>query len=263
MQRVAPFILRRTKNEVANELPAKTETLVYIPLLDEQKTLYETIRLSACQEIRESIQKTGTERNRMMILDTLLKLRQVCCHPRLTRLEHAEHLESAKLNHLLQMVTELVEEGRKILIFSQFTSMLSLIEHALRKRRFKLSKLTGETKDRVGVVESFQQGHSDIFLISLKAGGTGLNLTAADTVIHYDPWWNPAVEQQATDRAYRIGQDKPVFVYKLLTEHSVEDSILSLQQQKQALMNSIYSEAEVTSTQFSLSTEELLSLIDS
>ena len=160
------------------------------------------------------------------------------------------------------MVSELVSEGRRILIFSQFTSMLKIIGETLTTLKFKYVTLTGATTNRQKVVEEFQEGNVEIFLISLKAGGVGLNLTAADTVIHYDPWWNPAAEQQATDRAYRIGQDKPVFVYKLLTENSVEEQIFQLQQKKLALMNAVYNAAEQQSESFSLSSDDLMALLE-
>ena len=151
---------------------------------------------------------------------------------------------ATELELLLELVEELLEEGRRILIFSQFTSMLSIIEEALMQREIPLSKLTGSTQNRDRVIEKFTSGEASVFLISLKAGGVGLNLTQADTVIHYDPWWNPAAEEQATDRAYRIGQDKPVFVYKLIIEDSVEEKILALQEQKKQLSNALYSEKE-------------------
>ena len=149
------------------------------------------------------------------------------------------------------MLDEMLNEGRKILIFSQFTSMLALIEEAIVARGFRYSLLTGQTKDRETAINNFQDGDAQVFLISLKAGGTGLNLTAADTVIHYDPWWNPAVEQQATDRAYRIGQDKPVFVYKLLTEDTVEEKILKLQEKKQSLADGLYADTQQQKANFS------------
>jgi SNF2 family DNA or RNA helicase len=160
------------------------------------------------------------------------------------KLESARKVrQSAKLELLLEMLEELLEEGRRILLFSQFTSMLALIEEELKIRRLKYVKLTGQTRKRDEVIAAFQNGEAPLFLISLKAGGVGLNLTAADTVIHYDPWWNPAVERQATDRAHRIGQDKPVFVYKLVAADTVEEKILQLQERKQSLADGIYRKA--------------------
>ncbi|MDX9988830.1 DEAD/DEAH box helicase [Thiothrix unzii] len=241
--RVLPFMLRRTKELVASELPPKTEIIRSVPLDGKQRDLYETVRLAMDAKVREEISKKGFARSQIMILEALLKLRQVCCDPRLVKLEKAQKVkESAKLELLMSLLPEMVEEGRKILLFSQFTSMLALIELELEKANISYCKLTGQTKNRDDVVTAFQEGDAKVFLISLKAGGTGLNLTAADTVIHYDPWWNPAVEQQATDRAYRIGQDKPVFVYKLLTEETVEEKILKLQERKQALADGLYSD---------------------
>jgi SNF2 family DNA or RNA helicase len=178
------------------------------------------------------------------VLDALLKLRQICCHPQLLKSDAAQRvLESAKLEYLTQeLLPTLLEEGRRILIFSQFTSMLALIEEHLDQEQIPFLKLTGQTKERAQLVKKFQSGEIPVFLISLKAGGTGLNLTAADTVIHYDPWWNPAAENQATDRAHRIGQTKPVFVHKLVCRGTIEDRILELQKHKSALVEALLSE---------------------
>jgi SNF2 family DNA or RNA helicase len=193
------------------------------------------------------------------VLDALLKLRQVCCDPRLVKLKQAARIkESAKLELLLNMLPELIEEGRRILLFSQFSGMLELIAAALDVAQIRYVVLTGETTDRVTPVRRFQQGEVPLFLISLKAGGVGLNLTAADTVIHYDPWWNPAVENQATDRAHRLGQDKPVFVYKLITAGSVEEKIVVMQQQKAALADAILSEDVAGAVKFSADDLEAL-----
>jgi SNF2 family DNA or RNA helicase len=179
-----------------------------------------------------------------VILDSLLKLRQVCCDPRLVNLDSARGVrESAKLDLLMTLLPEMVQEGRRILLFSQFTRMLALIEEAVLQAGLAYVTLTGATKDRAGPVDRFQSGEVPLFLISLKAGGVGLNLTAADTVIHYDPWWNPAVERQATDRAHRIGQDKAVFVYKLFADGTVEERIQALQARKQALADRVYDAA--------------------
>lgn len=240
--RIQPFMLRRTKELVASELPPKTEIVRSVELDGKQRDLYESVRLAMDKKVQEEISKKGLARSHIMILDALLKLRQVCCDPRLVKLAKARNVtESAKLDLLMTLLPEMLEEGRKVLLFSQFTSMLALIEEALQEANIVYSKLTGQTKNRDEVIAHFQEGEAKVFLISLKAGGTGLNLTAADTVIHYDPWWNPAAEQQATDRAYRIGQDKPVFVYKLITEDTVEEKILKLQEKKQALADSLYS----------------------
>ncbi len=279
-RRVRPFILRRTKSQVAQELPEKTETLLRVELAGTQADLYETVRATMDQKLRNAIEKQGLARSQIMVLDALLKLRQVCCDPRLLKAAvkdegdggdagdagdasqgaashdghapaHAQahppapastrHAPSAKLELLLDLLPTLVEDGRRVLLFSQFTEMLALIEPELTKLKLPYLKLTGDTQDRAGMVAQFQQGDVPLFLISLKAGGVGLNLTAADTVILYDPWWNPAVEQQALDRAYRIGQDKPVFVYKLLASGTVEDKMLELQARKAGLADLLLS----------------------
>ena len=243
-RRVAPLLLRRTKESVAAELPPKTEMLRETALANDQRDLYETLRLSLHQRVRQEIDRKGMARSGIIILDALLKLRQVCCDPRLVSLPSARKVKgSAKLDLLMELLPELLEEGRRVLLFSQFTSMLALIEEALttggRAAGRDFVKLTGRTRNRAEPVDRFQSGEVPLFLISLKAGGSGLNLTAADTVIHYDPWWNPAVERQATDRAHRIGQDKPVFVYKLLTEGTVEQRVAELQARKQALADAM------------------------
>ena len=239
--RIRPFLLRRTKEQVATELPAKTEMVHWVELSDAQRDTYEAVRVAMDQKVRDEIARNGAARSQIVILDALLKLRQVCCDLRLVKgvESHGNQADKGKLGALLEMLEELLSEGRRVLLFSQFTSMLALIEQELQKRKIRYSLLTGDTRDRRTPVRQFQQGDSEVFLISLKAGGVGLNLTAADTVIHYDPWWNPASENQATDRAYRIGQDKPVFVFKLITRGTVEEKIQMLQQEKAALAASL------------------------
>ncbi|OCH97587.1 helicase [Legionella jamestowniensis] len=243
-KRVQPFILRRTKNQVARELPDKTEMTLTIELTGAQRDLYEAIRMSMEKKVREAISKQGMEKSHIVLLDALLKLRQVCCDPKLLSIPEAEmaYTTSAKLEALMELLDSLVDEGRRVLVFSQFTSMLRLIEEQLKQRNYPYLKLTGQTQNRQALVTRFQEGHTPIFLISLKAGGTGLNLTRADTVIHYDPWWNPAVEDQATDRSHRIGQDNPVFVYKLITSGTVEEAILAMQNRKRQLFDGILSD---------------------
>jgi len=241
--RVRPFILRRRKEDVAKELPPKTLIVRSVELDGGQRDLYETVRSAMDAKVREAIADKGFARSHIVILDALLKLRQVCCDPRLVKLESAKKVqERAKLDLLMDMLPELVDEGRRVLLFSQFTSMLALIEEELVARELGYVKLTGDTQDREGVIRRFQEEDVPIFLISLKAGGVGLNLTAADTVIHYDPWWNPAVENQATDRAHRIGQKKKVFVYKLVVAGSIEEKILALQEKKAELAAGVLSE---------------------
>lgn len=254
-------MLRRTKQAVAGELPPKTEILRSTELAGAQRDLYESIRLAMHDKVRREISKKGMARSQIVILEALLKLRQACCDPRLVKLDAAKKVKhSVKLELLMELLPEMVEEGRRILLFSQFTSMLELIEEELRRRSLDYVKLTGQTRDRATPVQRFQAGEVPLFLISLKAGGTGLNLTAADTVIHYDPWWNPAVENQATDRAHRIGQNKAVFVYKLLTTCTVEEKILALQARKKELADSLFDEKSKTGPM--LSAEDLEGLFE-
>lgn len=240
-KRIRPFMLRRTKNKVAKELPLKTEIIRSVSFESDQAQLYETIRVSMEKSVRESIKAMGLAKSHISILAALLKLRQVCCDPRLLKIEEAQKVqESAKLEMLVDLVEELREEGRRILIFSQFTSMLEIIEEQMIDNTITYSKLTGSTVKRQEQIDRFNEDKTDVFLISLKAGGVGLNLTKADVVIHYDPWWNPAAQDQATDRAYRIGQDKPVFVYKLIVQNSVEEKIVQMQENKKAMAEAIY-----------------------
>lgn len=241
IEKIRPFILRRTKNEVAQELPSKTEVVQLIELRQKQRDLYEAIRISMEKKVRDAIAEQGLGKSHIVLLDALLKLRQVCCDPRLLTLPEAEmaYDESQKLDALMVLLDNLLKEGRFVLVFSQFTSMLKLIEEKLMYKKYNYLKLTGQTRDREKVVSEFQAGAAPIFLISLKAGGVGLNLTRADTVIHYDPWWNPQVEEQATDRTHRIGQINPVFVYKLIAKGTVEEVILEMQEKKRNLVDGI------------------------
>ncbi|MDB6005627.1 MAG: box helicase [Prosthecobacter sp.] len=241
--RIQPLLLRRTKDAVAKELPPKTEILHSIALGAAQTDLYETIRAAMDKRVREAIEVNGLDRSQIVVLDALLKLRQVCCHPALLKQETARSVsDSAKTEFLMdELLPELIEEGRRILIFSQFTEMLGLIEARLKKDGTRYVKLTGSTKDRETPIQEFQAGKVPVFLISLKAGGAGINLTTADTVIHYDPWWNPAAEAQASDRAHRIGQKNPVFVHKLICENTIEERIVKMQQRKAALVEGLLS----------------------
>jgi SNF2 family DNA or RNA helicase len=236
-RRIKPFMLRRTKAKVATELPPKTEIVLPVELGGGQRDLYETVRVAMDKKVRDEIDRKGMARSQIVILDALLKLRQVCCDPRL--LKGGPETASAKLATLMELLDTLVDEGRKVLVFSQFTSMLALIEAELRARAVAYVLLTGDTVDRATPVDTFQRGEAPVFLISLKAGGVGLNLTAADTVIHYDPWWNPASENQATDRAWRIGQTQPVFVYKLIARGTLEEKIQEMQRRKGELAHAL------------------------
>ncbi len=237
---VQPYILRRRKEEVATELPPKTEIVRPVDITGSQRDLYESIRVSAHARVRQVIRAKGLAGSTIAILDALMKLRQVCCDPRLVNVRGAELVkESAKFELLFELVPNLLSQGRRILIFSQFTSMLDLMAAELTERNTKYQMLTGSTRNRQAEIDAFEGGESDVFLLSLKAAGTGLNLTSADAVIHFDPWWNPAAQAQATDRAYRIGQKNPVFVYNLIVAGSVEEQMLNLQRRKRFLADSI------------------------
>jgi superfamily II DNA or RNA helicase len=259
--RVRPFILRRRKADVAAELPPKTETVQLVHLEGKQKALYESVRVAADEFVRRALIKQGFEGAQIAVLDALLKLRQVCCDPWLLKGRHTPRgMERAKLAWLVDTLPALVHEGRRVLVFSQFTEMLHLIEAELIALAVPHTMLTGETapSQRAEVVRTFQAKEVPVMLVSLKAGGVGLNLTAADTVIHVDPWWNPAVEQQATDRAHRIGQDQPVSVYKLVVAGSIEERILALQSRKAALADGVLGNDAAQASKF---TEEDLATL--
>jgi superfamily II DNA or RNA helicase len=266
-RRIAPFLLRRTKDAVARELPPKTEIVESIVLNEKQRDLYDGIRLSMHRRVRDAIASQGLGRSRILMIEALLRLRQACCDPRLiesatpvavTDAAQEPEAPSAKLDWLSTALPELIAAGRRILLFSQFTRMLRLIETVVQELSIPYCLLTGDTHDRPTVIEQFQRGKVPLFLLSLKAGGAGLNLTAADTVIHYDPWWNPAVEMQATDRAHRIGQDKPVFVYKLIAQGTVEEKILKLQADKHALVSQLYTAGQAAPSPLSAGELEAL-----
>jgi len=245
-QRVRPFILRRRKQDVATELPPRTEVIQRVQLQGKQRELYEAVRTTADKQVRRALERQSFDGAQITILDALLKLRQVCCDPRLVKgtTKTAHTMERAKLELLADMLPALVDEGRRVLVFSQFTEMLGLAAELLDTLALPYLTLTGQTppRQRGAVVRQFQaqdDTSAPILLVSLKAGGLGLNLTAADTVIHLDPWWNPAVEEQATARAHRIGQDQPVFVYKLVAAGSIEERMLELQARKAALAQGV------------------------
>jgi len=243
-KRIKPFLLRRMKKDVLAELPDKIETKIVTELTEEQRKLYLSYAKQARDEISDEISRVGFERSRMQILAALTRLRQICCHPG-TFLENYEG-GSGKVSLFLQIMEELRENGHRILVFSQFTSMLELLKEALTEAEIPFFYLCGATKpaERQDYVKRFNGGEGDLFLISLKAGGTGLNLTGADTVIHFDPWWNPAVEDQASDRAHRIGQEKNVHIIKLLTKGTIEEKIFRLQQKKQDLFHAVIEAGE-------------------
>ena len=260
-QRVRPFILRRRKEEVAAELPPLTLVTRRVQLYGQQRDLYESVRVAADKQVRRVLQRKGFAGAQISVLDALLKLRQVCCDPRLVKgAELPAEMERAKLELLSDMLPELLAEGRRVLVFSQFAEMLALIAEDLQRLDLPFLTLTGSTpvSQRADIVRRFQALESPLMLISLKAGGVGLNLTAADTVIHVDPWWNPAVEAQASARAHRIGQDKPVFVYKLVVAGSIEERMLDLQARKQALADGILGSDPAEMTKFTPQDLELL-----
>lgn len=236
---VHPFILRRLKSQVEKELPDKTDIINLCELEDDQRSLYLDVLDECRQKVFNEIASRGIKRSQISVLAALLRLRQVCCDPRLLKnRENGDAPASSKLTALLAMISEIVDEGHKILVFSQFVEMLTLIRAELEKEGYQYAYIDGQTpaKERLERVNHFNADPTlPIFLISLKAGGTGLNLTGADYVIHYDPWWNPAVENQATDRAHRIGQTRHVFNYKLITRGTVEEKILALQKKKKEL----------------------------
>ena len=258
---IEPFILRRNKKEVLTELPEKTVSVLNNEMEEEQRKLYLHYLAQVKQEIFEQIDYNGYERSQIQILAALTRLRQICCHPSLF-IEGYEQ-GSSKLDQCVEIIEDATNSGHKILLFSGYTSMFPLIEKELQKRKITYFKLTGSTKvdERIEMVNEFNENPDvKVFLISLKAGGTGLNLTGADMVIHYDPWWNISTENQATDRAYRIGQKNNVQVYKLITKDSIEEKIYELQQKKANLADSMLD----TKTSFinKLSKEEIMNLFE-
>ena len=256
---VSPFILRRNKRDVLRDLPDKNETIVFASMEGEQDKLYranaERLALSIQNQLPEEFAVS-----RIKILAELTKLRQICCDPHLVYENY--HGGSAKLDTCMELVSQAVDGGHQLLLFSQFTSMFELIEQRLKKEKIRWLKLTGATskEERVRLVESFQAGEAPVFLISLKAGGVGLNLTAADVVIHYDPWWNVAAENQATDRTYRIGQTREVSVFKIIAKGTIEERIQEMQERKRDLAESVIGGEAISSA--AISREDLLALLD-
>ncbi len=258
---VAPFILRRTKKEVLKELPEKTETRMYNVMGEKQEKIYKAYLAEARKEINNEIDTNGLQNSRMKVLAMITRLRQICCHPSLF-LENYDG-ESSKLEQCIQLVEDACSSNHKILIFSQFTSMFSLLKNELKKKNIKYYELTGKTKadTRVELVDSFNKDNNvKVFLISLKAGGTGLNLIGADVVIHFDPWWNLSVQNQATDRAYRIGQKNNVQVFSLITQNSIEEKVARLQEEKQKLYDNVIKPGETFISK--MSKEEVLDLFE-
>ena len=258
---IEPFILRRTKKEVLTELPDKTISILNNEMQGEQLKIYMSYMANAKREVSQELKNNGFEKSQIKILALLMRLRQICCHPSLFISNYTG--ESSKLNQCIEVVKDAVLSGHKILLFSGYSSMLEIIGRELEREKIKFFKLTGQTKvgDRIKLVEEFNNNEEiKVFLISLKAGGTGLNLIGADMVIHYDPWWNLSAENQATDRTYRIGQKKNVQVYKLITKDSIEERIYELQEKKAQLAKTMLS----TETTFvnKLSKEDIIALFD-
>ena len=259
-QHISPFILRRMKKDVLTELPDKYESKMLTDLSEEQKKVYLSYLANIRNDIHNELSEGGLDKSRMKILAALTRLRQICCHPS-TFLDNYQG-GSGKLDLLMELIPEAIANDHRILVFSQFTSMLRIIEEELKDMNISYFYLEGSTptEERNDMVKRFNSGEGKVFLISLKAGGTGLNLVGADTVIHYDPWWNPAVEEQATDRVYRIGQQNKVHVLKLITKGTIEEKIFKLQRKKKELSDSIISSKEVFIN--TLSREELEELFN-
>lgn len=256
---IEPFILRRIKEEVLTELPEKTVTVLNSEMEEEQQKIYMSYMAEAREEVANEIVANGFEKNQMKILALLMRLRQICCHPSLFINNYEGG--SGKLNQCMEIIKDAVQGNHKILLFSGYTSMFDILEEDLKKENIKYFKLTGQTKvtERIELVDEFNENSEiKVFLISLKAGGTGLNLIGADMVIHYDPWWNISAENQATDRTYRIGQKRNVQVYKLITKNSIEEKIYELQQKKAKLVDNMLSTNETFISK--LSKDEIMDL---
>ncbi len=240
-RRLRPFMLRRLKAEVATDLPKKLEQISYCELTPDQRSVYQQVIEASRKEVLEAVGADGLAKSRMVVLTALLRLRQVCCDLRLLKLEKVNPANaSGKLELFSELLEEVIDGGHRLLVFSQFTGMLAILKERLAEEGIEFCYLDGSTTNRAEVVERFQKDATvPVFLISLKAGGVGLNLTGADTVIHFDPWWNPAVEDQATDRAHRIGQTRVVTSYKLITRDTVEEKILTLQNRKREIIQAM------------------------
>ena len=256
---IEPFVLRRIKKEVLTELPDKTVTVLYNEMEEEQQKIYLSYLAQAKKEVADEIQMNGFENSQIKILALLMRLRQICCHPSLFLQDYEG--KSSKLEQCIEVIEDATKGGHKILLFSGYTSMFPIIEKELKKKQINYLKLTGQTKvtERIELVDKFNEDKDiKVFLISLKAGGTGLNLTGADMVIHYDPWWNLSAENQATDRTYRIGQKNNVQVYKLITKNSIEEKIYELQKKKEKLVDNMLSTQNTFINQ--LSKEDIMEL---
>jgi SNF2 family DNA or RNA helicase len=253
--KIRPFLLRRTKREVVPELPPRTDQVLYVELDDVERSVYDAVRAATKQDVADRLAKGGSV---LAALEALLRLRQAACHAQLVPGQRADR--SSKLDRLLEALEEAASDGHKALVFSQWTSLLDLVEPHLRAAGVRFTRLDGSTKDRAAVVREFQDpAGPPVMIVSLKAGGTGLNLTAADHVFLLDPWWNPAVEDQAADRAHRIGQERPVMVYRMVARETVEERILALQQKKRAVADVALGEGDQAG---GITREDLLALLE-
>ena len=258
---VKPFILRRIKKDVLKELPLKTETVLYSSMEEEQRKIYEAYLLKAKNEMKNLLDNSNFEKNKLQILSLITRLRQICCHPSLFLSNYTG--TSSKMIQCLDILNNAILSGHKVLLFSQFTSMLDILKKELDESSIPYMELTGKTKSdkRLEMVNKFNtENDVKVLLISLKAGGTGLNLIGADIVIHFDPWWNISVQNQATDRAHRIGQKKNVQVFKLITENTIEEKIEKLQERKINLSNNIVKTGENFINK--MSKEDIMHLFD-
>ncbi len=259
-KKVSPFILRRMKKDVLSELPPVSHIVYHCHLSDVQKELYRSYANTARQELSHLVEKEGFNKVQIQILATLTRLKQICCHPAIFAKEKAEAGDSSKYEMMLELLESLIDGGHKTVIFSQYTRMLQIMRKDLEKRGIRFCYLDGSTKDRMAIVNEFNEDSSVlVFLVSFKAGGTGLNLVGADSVIHYDPWWNPAAEDQATDRVHRIGQTQNVSSYKLVTLSTIEEKILEMQNRKRGLVKKVISSDEEAMSK--LTWEDVLELL--
>jgi SNF2 family DNA or RNA helicase len=259
-KRVAPFVLRRMKQDVLDDLPSISHFVYHCYLHDEQQTMYQTAAKRAKEELLDLVQRQGFDRARLHVLATLTRLKQICCHPMLVAKDASAPVRSAKYEMLQDLLEILIEGGHKTVLFSQYTKMLGIIREDCVKQNIPHLYLDGATKNRLSLVKQFNEDPSiPVFLVSLRAGGNGLNLVGADSVIHYDMWWNPAVENQATDRVWRMGQKLKVSSYKLVTKGTIEEKIIELQEKKKELISGVVeSDEDVLSK---LTWEDVLGLL--
>ncbi len=259
-RKVAPFILRRMKKDVLSDLPPVAEIVYHCHLSEVQQELYHSYAASAREELSQLVKKEGFDRVQIHVLATLTRLKQICCHPAIFAKDIPESGDSSKYDMMLDLIHSLIQGKHKTVIFSQYTRMLNIMREDLQKQGIRFEYLDGSSKNRLSIVKKFNEDHNiPIFLVSLKAGGSGLNLVGADTVIHYDMWWNPAVESQATDRVHRLGQKKSVSSYKLITLNTIEEKILELHNRKKGLVKEVVSQDEDMMAK--LTWEEVLELL--